>query len=55
MNATHCYILVQITSYSFEVQGASLDESRADRWKQQNPSIRQVCDVHLLETLTQEN
>ena len=34
MNATHCYILVQITSYSFEVQGASLDESRADRWKQ---------------------
>ena len=55
MNATHCYILVQITSYSFEVQGASLDKSRADRWKQQNPAIRDVCDVHLLETLTQEN
>ena len=55
MNATRCYILVKVTSYSLEVQGASLDKSRADHWKQQNPLIRQVCDVRLLETLTQEN
>ena len=36
MNAIRCYILVQVTSYSFEVKGAILDESRADYWKQQN-------------------
>ncbi len=55
MNATHCYILVQVTSYSFEVLGASLDESRADHWGQQNPAIRQVCDVRLLEGLMAED
>jgi hypothetical protein len=55
MIAIRCYILIQVTSYSFEILGPSLDESRADHWKQQNPSIREVCDVRLLETLTQEN
>ena len=55
MNATHCYILVQITSYSFEVQGASLDESRADHWREENPNIRQICDVRLLEDLMKED
>ena len=31
-----CYVLFQITSYSFEVLGASVDESRANRWREQN-------------------
>lgn len=55
MNAIRCYVLVQVTSYSFEIQGASLDESHADHWKQQNPATRQMCDVRLLEDFMQES
>lgn len=54
MNTIRCYVLVQVTSYSFEVLGASLDESRADHWKQQNAATRQVCEVRLLEDFGQE-
>ena len=49
MNTIPCYVLVQITSYSFEVLGASLDEDRANEWRQQNTATRQVCEVRLLE------
>ena len=55
MIAIRCYILIQVTSYSFEILGASLDEFSRRPLETTEPFNQGSCDVRLLETLTQEN
>lgn len=44
-----CYILVEVTSSSFEIKSATLDDARAKDWEQQKPMIRHICEIPFLE------